>query len=182
MRGKCLSYLIYITFTHLVMPHATEEFYRQQKLVKVEVKKQSLMATALQSTRPPHCTVWGACKSGSSYMATLLQASSSRGLAEYWETSYEAFPTKCLFQNSFLFSFHVQEKNVSKVKEKDFYQLFFFSLFMQYICTTSPWNGKAHENQKGWIKMQASRIMHSFKKKKRKNVRICGRSCWKCMC
>lgn len=52
MRGKCLSYLIYITFTHLVMPHATEEFYRQQKLVKVEVKKQSLMATALQSTRP----------------------------------------------------------------------------------------------------------------------------------
>lgn len=84
----CLSYLIYTKSIHLVMPHAAD-FYRQQKVLKVKVKKQSLIATALQSTRPPRCPVWDASKTESSYMTTRPQACSSSAFTGYWDTGYE---------------------------------------------------------------------------------------------
>lgn len=118
--------------------------------------------------------VWDTHKTGSSCMETLLQASiSSKVLGnKLRRLSFKMghLQVKMFFSKFFSILFPCVRNKYNWMKEKDFYQLLFLSLFMQYICTTSPRNEKAHKNQKGWIKMQESRTVYTFWK--RKNARI----------
>lgn len=118
--------------------------------------------------------VWDAYKTRSSCMETLLQASiSSKVLgSKLWSLSFKMWhlQLKMLFPKFFSILFPCARNKYNWMKEKDFYQLLFLSLFMQYICTTSPRNGKAHKNQRRWIQMQESRTVYAFWK--RKNARI----------
>jgi len=170
------------------MAHATGESCREQKLLKVKVKKQSLMATVLQRTRPPHCAVCGAYTTGSSYTATLLQKQVAAGVSQHTgKPARKPFlqkvttPSKNVcFKTLFSSPSTCKEYIYPERKRKIYINCFSCPCLCSISALPLHGMGKHIKKQKGLINMQASRTAHSFKQ--RKNVSMFGRSCWKGIC